>query len=92
AAIADAPFLAGEFAAAVDTLEDAKFCPGAIGHPFVHLRLGQCFHETGQRDRALDELARAYMGAGREIFQDQDPKYLADLAKVMKPPPGRDSL
>lgn len=92
AAIADAQFLAGEFAAAVDTLEDAKFCPGAIGNPFVHLRLGQCLLETGQRDRALDELARAYMGAGREIFRDEDPKYLADLAKVMKPPPGRDSL
>jgi len=58
-AIADSQFLASEFAAALETLEDAQFCPGAIGNPFVHLRLGECLLEMGQRDRALDQLARA---------------------------------
>ncbi len=32
------------------------------------------------------------MGAGREIFENDDPKYLAALATVMKPPAGQDSL
>jgi tetratricopeptide (TPR) repeat protein len=91
-AIADAQFLSLEFASAADTLESAKFCPGAIGNPFVHLRLGQSLLETGNRDRALDELTRAYMGGGREIFEEDDPKYLAALATVLKPPPGQDSL
>lgn len=54
-------------------------CPGAIGNPFVHLRLGQAQFELGDMTRAADELARAYMGAGDEIFEEQDPKYLAFL-------------
>jgi tetratricopeptide (TPR) repeat protein len=91
-AIADAQFLSGDFAGAEVSLENAKFCPGAIGNPFVHMRLGQSLLELGNRDRALDELARAYMTAGREIFEDEDPKYLAELSKVLQPPSGQDSL
>ena len=34
-------------------------------------------------DLAADELARAYTGAGREIFADQDPRYLEFLATRM---------
>jgi hypothetical protein len=64
-------------------------CLDAIGNPFLHLRLGQCQFELGALDGAADELMRAYMGAGSDIFKDQDPKYLRFLqsrAKDVKGP------
>ena len=47
--------------------------------PFIHLRLGQCELELGNRERAVDELARAYKGGGEELFSGEDPKYLGLL-------------
>ena len=57
-------------------------CPDAIGNPFIHLRLGQTQFELGNKDRAADELMRAYMGAGAEIFVGEAPKYLQYLGIV----------
>jgi tetratricopeptide (TPR) repeat protein len=88
AAIGDANFLGGDFTAGRDNLSMAMHCPDAIGNPFLHLRLGQCQFELGNLDRAADELARAYMGAGKDIFQGADPKYLAFLKTRLQPPPG----
>ncbi|MFD2579979.1 hypothetical protein ACFSTD_18315 [Novosphingobium colocasiae] len=62
AAIADAAFLAGYKTSAREALEFAMVCPDAIGNPFLHLRLGQVLLDTGEHDRAADELMRAYMG------------------------------
>lgn len=79
AAVGDTHFAAKKFDAARSALSDAMHCPGAIGNPFIHLRLGQACFELGELDRAADELMRAYMGAGDEIFQSDDPKYLSFL-------------
>jgi len=79
AAVGDTNFLAKDYAAGRDNLSNAMSCPGALGNPFLHLRLGQCQFELGNLDRAADELMRAYMGAGPDIFKDQDPKYVAFL-------------
>ena len=54
--------------------------PNAIGNPFLHLRLGQCQFELGNLDRAADELMRAYMAGGPELFEDEDARYLRFLA------------
>ena len=75
---------AGNFEAAEGPLTDAMLCPGTIGNPWVHLRLGQVRFELGQKDRAGDELARAYMGGGREVFEGQDVKYFALVEKVLR--------
>lgn len=87
AAIGNANFLGGDFAAGRDNLATAMRCPDAIGNPFLHLRLGQCQFELGDLDRAADELARAYMGAGADIFAGGD-KYFAFLMSRLQPPPG----
>ena len=87
AAVGDANFLMGDFEAGRDNLSNAMHCPEAIGNPFLHLRLGQCQFELGNEDRAADELARAYMSEGHEIFEDQDPKYLKFLKTKLEPPP-----
>jgi hypothetical protein len=79
AAIADAAFLGGFLQSARQAIEYGMTCPGAIGNPFMHLRFGQILLDLGERNRAADELMRAYMGAGAEIFERDDPKYLAFL-------------
>jgi tetratricopeptide (TPR) repeat protein len=86
AAIGDANFLGGHYEQAKSALTDAMHCPGGIGNPFIHLRLGQAQLELGNRERAGDELTRAYMGAGREIFAAEKPKYFEFLKTVLKPP------
>ncbi len=79
-AIGDANYLGGDYVAGRDNLSNAMRCPGAIGNPFIHFRLGQCQFEVGNHERAADELMRAYMGAGREIFDQHDPKYFQFFA------------
>ncbi|MDH5178089.1 MAG: hypothetical protein OEZ39_16410 [Gammaproteobacteria bacterium] len=85
-AIGDMCFMQGNYDYAKNALSDAMHCPKAIGNPFIHLRLGQSQFELGNRERAADELARAYMGAGIEIFDTEDPKYFEFLKTVLKPP------
>jgi tetratricopeptide (TPR) repeat protein len=86
AAIGDANFRSKNYEQAKAALSDAMHCPGAIGNPFIHLRLGQAQFELGNMQRANDELARAYMGAGKEIFADESPKYFTHLKTVLRPP------
>ena len=85
-AVGDACFLSGQFKRASDALAYSMTCPGSLGNPFIHLRLGQCQYECGSFDAAADELARAYMGAGSEIFSEDDPKYFDFLKTRIKPP------
>jgi len=75
AAIADACFLAGYKTSAREALEYAMTCPGAVGNPFLHLRLGQVLFDADNHAAAADELMRAYMGGGDEIFSTEDSKY-----------------
>jgi tetratricopeptide (TPR) repeat protein len=79
AAIADACFLGGYKTSAREALEYAMTCPGAIGNPFLHLRFGQVLYDAGDLDAAANELMRAYMGAGAEIFANDDGRYLEFL-------------
>lgn len=79
AAIADAAFLAGYKTSAREALAYAMTCPDAIGNPFLHLRYGQVLLDAGEADAAADELMRAYMAEGAEIFASEDPRYLAFL-------------
>ncbi|MCA7931434.1 hypothetical protein LGM45_20530 [Burkholderia cepacia] len=80
AAIGDANFLQADYAAGCENLGQAMHFPNAIGNPFLHLRLGQCQFELGNLDRAADELMRAYMAGGPELFEDEDARYLRFLA------------
>lgn len=73
-----------EFDEALDRYSRATLCPNGLGNPYIHLRLGQLHLELGQLKQAGDELTRAYMGAGEEIFQDEDPKFLAFLRNIIR--------
>ena len=84
AAVGETYFLMEKYNNALHALEEAMYCPEAIGNPFIHLRLGQTLFELGNFDQARDELARAYMGGGREIFEDEDSKYYKHIKTYMK--------
>jgi tetratricopeptide (TPR) repeat protein len=88
AAIGDVCFASGYFTSGQKALAFAMQCPKGIGNPFLHLRLGQCEFELGHKDQAADELARAYMGAGAEIFEREDEKYFVFVKSQLKPPAG----
>ncbi len=81
--IAEAYFLAGDYARTRDAVNDAFRCDGAVGNPFLHLRMGQAEHFLGNRGRAVDELIRAYERGGEEVFAGEDPKYLAMVKAAM---------
>ena len=90
-ALGDTHFLFKEYQSALSALTRAVRCPDGLGNPFIHLRLGQCQLETGNTDAAKDELTRAYMGAGREIFDEEDPKYFRLIESALSPPSGKSS-
>jgi len=85
ATLGDAHYLAGRLEAAREAFVESFYCPDAIGNPFLHLRRGQIALDLGE-DRATDELLRAYMGGGTEIFEEEDPRYLEHLKASVKPP------
>ncbi|MEN7547008.1 hypothetical protein AAG747_03765 [Rapidithrix thailandica] len=80
AAMGDVHYYLGNFEDMMKSFANAVQCPGGLGNPFIHLRLGQAFYELGFIEKAADELSRAYMGAGEEIFAEEDPKYISFLA------------
>jgi tetratricopeptide (TPR) repeat protein len=85
AAIGDAEFLGGRAEAAVAVLDHAFECPNSLGNGFLHLRRGQALFDLGRRSEAANELTRAYMAEGEEIFRDEDPEYLRYLKTVLRP-------
>jgi hypothetical protein len=92
AAIGDSFFLERDFKHGVDAFSDAVRCAGGLGNVFIHLRMGECYFELGDEKRAADNLTRAYMGGGREVFAKEDPKYFRLLERVLKPPAGQGRL
>ena len=86
AAIGDAYFFERDLTSALSAFEQALRSPDGIGNPFLHLRRGQILFDMGQETTAADELVRAYMSEGEEIFQAEDPKYIAHVKSVLRPP------
>lgn len=76
AALGDVHFHLHNFDKAFRCFYNAVQCPKGLGNPYNHLRLGQLYFEQGNFDKATDELTRAYLGGGVDIFMEDDPKYL----------------
>lgn len=73
--LGEAYYFDGQYAQAHAALAKVMHVPSAVGNPLIHLRLGEVQFELGNTERAKDELLRAYMGGGEEIFGDEDEKY-----------------
>jgi hypothetical protein len=87
---AEAQFLAQHFVRALAMFLDCVNC--APDSPFLNCRVGQCWYELGEMERAAHHLTLAYMAEGREIFKGEDAKYFGLLERVLKPPKGMDRL
>ncbi|MCG9752727.1 tetratricopeptide repeat protein [Vibrio brasiliensis] len=82
-AIGDARFRQKDYLRALKCFINAVACPNGIGNPFIHLRLGQCNFELGEKKLAEEELLRAYMGGGEEIFEEDDSKYFSAISSLV---------
>jgi len=87
----DAYFRQGDYEKSLASFVGAVQGPGGLGNPYIHLRLGQSYFELGDTAKAGDELTRAYMGAGDDIFKDEDEKYPTFLHTILLPPLDDDS-
>ncbi|MDB0566604.1 tetratricopeptide repeat protein [Ralstonia solanacearum] len=83
-AIGDVHFRMENYDKAFKCFYNAVQCPKGLGNPYIHLRLGQLYYEQENFDKATDELTRAYMGGGIDIFMEDDPKYLDFLETKIK--------
>lgn len=98
---ANAQFCAGDFDDSFDTSVTAfelfKDLGYVVGNPFFHLRIGQASFELespegrDQSSTSIDNLARALICGGIEIFSNEDTKYLAPVLEVLRPPQVFDS-
>ena len=86
--LGDVYWQAGEVRTALRAWTDAVSCPKALGTAELHLRLGKARFELKELDRAADELARAFMGGGRELLEREDPRYFDFLKTRLSPPAG----
>ncbi len=71
----DALFAQQKYREALQYFLDALNCPDGVSNPFIQIRLGECFYELGNRERAEDHLMRAYMLEGDRIFHNEPRKY-----------------
>jgi hypothetical protein len=98
---ANAQFCAGDFEGCLDTCTTAfdlfKDLGYVVGNPFFHLRVGQASFELeppedrDERGTTIDNLARALICGGIEIFNNEDAKYLEPILQVLRPPEGYSS-
>ena len=89
AAIGDALFFMKSYAQAQRVFNDAvTHCPEARANPFFCMRLGQAYLELGEEKQAENWLAGAVMLGGKEMFENEEPKYWQFISSRMQPPPG----
>lgn len=84
--IGEAYFLQNKWEDALEFYGNAVMSDGGLGEPLIHLRLGQLRYELGQKEKAKDELMRAYMGGGMDYFQGENPKYFGLIRDIVNKP------
>ena len=97
---ANSSFMSGDFSDCLDRLHEAlgifRDFGLVVGNPFFHLRVGQCLFELAESDeergdaegQVIDNLSRALICGGIEIFDQEDQRYLAPVLSVLEPPEG----
>ena len=75
-ALGDTFYLISQYQEALDNLSEALKCPGGIENPFISLRIGQCYYELNNLNKAREYLLQAYMYEGDEIFREEEDKYI----------------
>lgn len=71
ASLGDAYYQSADYGMAKDALFTALNCPDGQMNPFIHYMLGKALVRLDD-ETAIDELLRAYMLDGVDIFDDED--------------------
>lgn len=74
-AIGDAYFLDRHYNTALDNFLNAMKCPDGTSNPFINFRIGECFYELKNYNKAKEYLLCAYMLDGENVFSCDDPCY-----------------
>lgn len=80
ASIGDAQRESGQLADALSSFQSAAAADGGAHNAFVQFGLGASLLDIGRAAEATDPLLRAYMIAGNDIFNGEDPLYLKHLS------------
>lgn len=78
-ALGDTCFLNQQYEKALEYLCESLKCPDGLGNPFILLRIGECFFELNNTEKAENYLVQAYMLAGKDIFEDELEKYYESI-------------
>ncbi|MBB1336148.1 MULTISPECIES: hypothetical protein, partial [unclassified Pseudoalteromonas] len=70
--IGDSYYMLDEYEQSLDAMLDALNYPEALDNPFIHFRAGQCHYQLDDKERSKNALLKAYMLAGKEIFEDHE--------------------
>ena len=74
-AIGDLHFVGQDYDLALDAYTTVLKCPDGISNPYTWLMIGQSHYEMDQYEKAKENLLRAYMLDGKDIFEGEDKKY-----------------
>ena len=91
-ALGHAHVVTNDWQIARQVLSDAMWSPGVFGNPWAHRLKGQVHFALNERDRATDDLCRAYLMAGRDVFEGSGPECMALVEQVLTPPEGQETL
>ena len=83
ASIGDAYFNNKDFESSLEFFNESYKFQEGIGNPFILLRMGQSYFETGNYAKAKDFLLRAYMLDGEDVFGGSE-TYLEWLTTQVK--------
>jgi len=72
------------FRQALSLINDCLNLDQGLNDARLYLRKGQCLFELQDFENSADALTRAYMAAGREIFENEDNKYVEYLKTKIK--------
>lgn len=80
ASIGDTLFSKQLYKESLNAFLDAYNCPDGTNNPFVNLKLGECYFELEEFEKAKEYLLRTYMLEGDEIFEEEEEdKYINEL-------------
>lgn len=84
ASMGDAMYLAGDYDKAKNAFYDAMDCPGGIANPYILFRLGQCFYDCGNTEKAKEYFIRTYMMDGINLFNTSNKKYFKVIENMVE--------
>lgn len=72
--------------AALQAFAEAINAKNSVGNPLLHLRIGQCAYYLKLKDIYEDNLARALITGGLEVFNNENDELKEVPLKILQPP------